>query len=92
MIINPSNRYILIVLLLFSIPIYSQQKPSLLEAHLKAIETHFGVVFNYESGLVANTLCNTCFLDKNVDLESHIWFLENKFKLKFTLVTATKIV
>jgi hypothetical protein len=91
MTIPSSNRYILFALLLFYIPIFSQQK-LLLEAHLKAIETHFGVVFNYESGLVADTVCDTCVLDKTERLSAHISYLENEFKLDFTFVTATKIV
>ncbi len=79
-------------LLFFSFVCFSQKKQTLLETHLKSIETHFNITFNYESGLIKNKTCNTCFVNKKETLNDHISYLEKTFQLKFTSVTATKIV
>ena len=84
--------YYTLFFLFFSISIFSQKEQHSLETHLKKIESHFGVNFNYESGLVKDRFCKTCYLDKKETLKFHTTCLEKEFRLKFTTVTADKIV
>ena len=71
---------------------FSQKKQTSLETHLKKIETHFGVSFNYESELIEDTFCDACFLNEKESLIDHVFYLERTFQLDFTIITDTKIV
>ena len=86
------KNLLFLLFVFFSLVAFSQKKATSLETHLKKIETHFGVTFNYESGLIEDIICNTCFFYKKESLNKHISFLEKAFLLEFTIVTAKKIV
>ncbi|MCB4798942.1 TonB-dependent receptor plug domain-containing protein [Neotamlana laminarinivorans] len=81
-----------VIILLFSVFSFSQKKHILLETHLKKIEHHFKVNFNYESTLIKNTSCEVCFFNEKESLEYHLSALHKELQLDFTLVTPTKIV
>lgn len=90
--INKKTNYYTLFLLFFSFLCFSQNKSNLLEKHLKDIEAHFGVVFNYESGILQNKTCLSCVVNKNESLKTHISYLQKEYSLNFTIITATKIV
>lgn len=80
------------ILIFVSSSSYCQQKSASLEAYLTAIENNYNVVFNYNSKIIENKKCASCFLDKNLILKQHLAKLKKDFNLDFTIVSETKII
>ncbi len=64
----------------------------LLQAHLKRIEGYYNVSFHYESSLVKNKQCTTCFFNEASSLITHLKALERELGLTFKTVSPGKIV
>jgi len=77
---------------LFSTAIFSQKDSLSLESHLKKIETHFKVKFNYESGLLKDKNCKHRFFNTKASLQNHLSAIRDTFGLNFTMITNSKIV